>query len=274
MGTAEDATDRAKDAARTAQHSPVLRRAARIGFLVLGVLHILIGTAAISVAVGGGGGKADQGGAMEQLRHSAIGGLLLAVVAAALVALAVWRIADAFLTSAPEGASKWARRLKNLGIAAVYLVLAGIAVVFAVGGRTDSSQSSQTASSRILSVPGGEVLLVAIGLAVVAVGAGFVVAAITRSFTKELHLPPGTRRAGVELFGVIGYLAKGIAVAATGALFVIASVTEDPDKAAGLDAALRGIDALPYGPVLLYAVAAGLIAYGLFCIARARYERM
>ncbi|MGO4681018.1 DUF1206 domain-containing protein [Microbacterium sp. 2MCAF23] len=273
MGTGEDASDRARDAARMTQGSSALRRVARIGFVVLGVLHILIGAAAISIGVGGGG-KADQGGAMEQLRHSAIGGLVLVVVATALAALAVWRIADAMLASAAEDATKWGRRLKNLGIAAVYLVLAGIAVVYAAGGRADPSQSSQTLSARILSAPGGEILLVVIGLTVVAVGGGFVVSAITRSFTKELRMPPGTRRAGIELFGVVGYLAKGVAVALTGVLFVIASVTEDPHKAAGFDAALRGITALPCGPALLCAVGAGLVAYGVFCIARARYERM
>jgi len=274
MAIGEDASDQAKDAARTTQGSPVLRRIARIGFVVLGILHILIGATAISIAVDGTPGKADQGGAMEELRHSAIGGLVLVVVAAALVALAVWRIADALLARVAGDATKWGRRLKNLGIAAVYLVLAGSAIVYAAGGRADPSQSSQTLSARILSAPGGEILLVVIGLAVVAVGGGFVAGAITRSFTKELHMPPGKRRAGIELFGVIGYLAKGVAVAMTGVLFVIASVTEDPHKAAGLDAALRGLAAAPFGAALLCAVAAGLVAYGIFCIARARYERM
>jgi len=274
MDAGEEASERAKDAARSTRESPAFRRTARIGFAVLGVLHILIGATAISIAVGGDAGTADQGGAMEQLRHNAIGGLVLLVVAIALTALAVWRIADAFLGSGPESATRWGRRIKNLGVAGVYLILAGMAVVYAVGGRTDPSQSSQTLSSRILSAPGGGILLSVIGLAVIAIGGGFIVGAITRSFTKELRVPRGTRKAGIEVFGVIGYLGKGIAVAVTGVLFVIASITRDPHKAAGLDAALRGIAALPFGPALLCVVAAGLVAYGVFCIARARYERM
>ncbi|OZB84144.1 DUF1206 domain-containing protein [Microbacterium sp. 13-71-7] len=274
MDTGEDASERAKDAARSTRDSPALRRTARIGFAVLGVLHILIGAIAVSVAVGGDARTADQGGAMQQLRQNAIGGLVLLIVALALAALAVWRIADAFLTSGPGGTTRWGRRIKNLGVAAAYLVLAGTAIVYAVGGRTDASQSSQTLSSRILSAPGGGILLTVIGLAVAAIGGGFIVGAITRSFTKELRVPRGTRKAAIEVFGVVGYLGKGVAVVVTGLLFVIASITRDPHKAAGLDAALRDITALPFGPVLLCAVAAGLVAYGVFCIARAWYERM
>ena len=51
MGTGEDASDRAKDAARMMQGSSTLRRVARIGFVVLGVLHTLIGAAAVSIGV-------------------------------------------------------------------------------------------------------------------------------------------------------------------------------------------------------------------------------
>ncbi|VXB94396.1 conserved membrane hypothetical protein [Microbacterium sp. 8M] len=274
MVTGEDASDLVKDAARSAQRSPLLRRVARVGFVVLGVLHILIGATAISIALGSSASSADEGGAMEQIRRSAIGGLVLVIVAVSLVALAGWWIADAFLAGASDGMRRWGRRIKNLGIAAVYLVLAGMAVVYAAGGRADPSQNTQALGSLVLSAPGGEILLVAIGLGIVVVGGGFVVSAITRSFARELRVPTGTRRAGIEVFGVIGYLAKGIAVAVTGILFVTAAVTEDPHKAAGLDAALRGILALPWGRLLLCAVGAGLVAYGLYCIARSGYERM
>ncbi|WP_295010421.1 DUF1206 domain-containing protein [uncultured Microbacterium sp.] len=276
MTTGDDATDKAKDAARTVRRSPVLRRTARAGFAVLGLLHVVIGATAISVAVrgGSGGAKADQTGAMEQIRQSAVGGLVLGAIAVALLALAVWQIADAFLTRAPKGTTTWGRRLKGLGIAVVYLALATTALVFAVGGRTDSSRTSQTLSSRILSAPGGVFLLVVVGLSVIAIGVGFAFGAVTRSFTRELTLPSGAARIGILAFGTVGYAAKGIAVGATGVFVVVAALTHDPQKAAGLDAALRSLAGLPFGRALLYAVGAGLIVYGLFCVVRARYARM
>lgn len=60
----------------------------------------------------------------------------------------------------------------------------------------------------------------------------------------------------------------------TGALFVAAALTHDPEKAGGLDAALRALAELPFGAVILWTVGAGLALYGLYCFARARYARM
>jgi hypothetical protein len=69
-------------------------------------------------------------------------------------------------------------------------------------------------------------------------------------------------------------VAKGIALFVVGVLFVVAAVTADPEKASGLDGALKSLIDLPFGKVILVAVGVGLIAYGLFCGARARWARL
>jgi len=263
----------AKDAARATKGSDGFRRVARVGFLVVGVIHIIIGSLAVSIALGGGG-DADQDGAMEQVRLSPVGGLLLGVIAAGLIALAVWQIASAFLAANPEETKKWGRRVKFFGIALSYLVIAGMALIFAFGGEADSEKASQAVSAVLLAAPAGVVLLVILGLVVFGVGIGFVASGFTRGFKKLLDLPSGVERGGIVTFGVVGYIAKGIAVAVTGVLFVVAAVTNDPDKSSGLDGALHSLVALPLGPVILSAVGLGLAVYGLFCIARSRYARM
>jgi hypothetical protein len=63
--------------AREVRSSTTFRRLARSGFVVLGILHILIGAIAISMATGAGGGEADQGGAMQQIQKSPVGVALL-----------------------------------------------------------------------------------------------------------------------------------------------------------------------------------------------------
>lgn len=263
----------AKHAARAAKGSTVFRRFARAGFVVLGIIHIIIGSIAVSIAAGGSG-DADQDGAMEAVRQNPVGGLLLLLIAVGLIALAVWQIASAFLAADPAETKKWGTRVKLFGIAATYLVIAGMAVVFALGGRAESEQASKTLSAVVLAAPGGVALLVAIGLGVIAVGAGFVIGAFTRVFEKTMDLPSNPGRGGIVTLGVIGYLGKGIAIGVTGVLFIAAAVTQDPEKAAGLDAALHSLLALPLGPWVLGAVGAGLAIYGVFCIARARYARM
>lgn len=262
-----------KHAARVAKGSSAFRRIARAGFVVLGLIHVIIGSIAISIAAGASG-DADQDGAMEQLRQNPIGGLLLLLVAGGLLALAVWQIASAFLAADPAETKKWGRRIKLFGIAIAYLVVAGMALIYAVGGQADSEEASKTLSAVVLSAPGGVALLVVIGLSVVGVGVGFVVGGFTRGFEKLLDLPTGAARGGIVTLGVIGYFGKGIAVAVTGVLFVVAAVTQDPEKGAGLDAALHSLLVLPLGPILLGAVGAGFAVYGVFCIARARFARM
>lgn len=262
-----------KHAAREAQDSDGFRRVARAGFVVVGLIHIIIGCIAVSLGLGIGG-DADQDGALETVRSNPVGGLLLAAIAVGLIALAVWQIATAFLAADRADTKKWGKRVKFFGIALSYLVIAGMALIVAFGGRVSSEKASQTLSEVMLSAPAGVVVLVIIGLTVVGVGVGFIVSGFTRGFKKLLHLPSGAERGGIVTFGVIGYIAKGIAVAVTGVLFVVAAFTNDPDTSSGLDGALRSLLALPLGPAILCVVGVGLAVYGLFCIARSRYERM
>ncbi|KQZ25389.1 hypothetical protein ASD43_02020 [Microbacterium sp. Root553] len=245
---------------------------ARVGFVMVGVVHIIIGAIAISIA-SGGGGDADQDGAMEQIRSTPIGGLLLAVVAVALITLAIWQVASGMLASGAEP-RKWGQRVKLIGIAGAYLVIAGLALIFAFGGTVESEKTSQTLSAVVLSAPGGVVLLFILGLSVAGVGVGFVVIGFTRGFRKTMDVPTGPARPGIIALGVAGYLAKGIAIAVTGVLFVVAAWTQDPEKAAGLDAALRSLTDLPFGRLVLWVVGAGLVIYGIFSMVRARYARM
>lgn len=262
----------AKSAAREARGSDAFRRVARAGFVVIGLVHIIIGALAVSIA-SGGGGDADQDGAMQQIRSTPVGGLILALVAAALVALAVWQVVSGVVAVGGE-VKKWGQRIKLFGIALAYLVIAGLATIYAFGGTAESEKSSKFVSEVLLGAPGGIFLLVAIGLTVVGVGIGFVVSGFTTGFRKTLDLPSGAGRPPIVVLGVIGYIAKGIAIAVTGVLFVVSAWTHDPDKAGGLDAALRSLTDLPFGRTVLWVVGAGLAVYGVFSIVRARYARM
>ncbi len=264
----------ASSTARAAQDSTAFRVLARIGYVVLGILHVLIGGIAISIATGGGGENADQGGALQQIQQTPAGAVLLWIIVLGLFALAIWQIAEAVVENDPDTKKKWAHRVKFLGTAAAYIAIGATALVYALGGHSESSDSSQTLSARLLAVPAGVALLVLVGLVVVGIGVAFVVQGVTKRFMKKLSSPSGTARTGIVAFGVAGYIAKGVAVGVAGILFVIAALTHDPEAAGGLDAALRSLAGLPFGAVILWVVGAGLILYGIFCVARARYARM
>lgn len=55
-----------------------------------------------------------------------------------------------------------------------------------------------------------------------------------------------------------------------GGLLGWAAITFDPSRARGLDGALRASLSAPGGQVLLTLVAAGIVAFAVFCFARAR----
>lgn len=273
-------------AARAAQDSTVFRVIARIGYVVLGIVHIVIGIIAISVATGSGGGEADQGGAMEQIQKAPAGIFLLWAIFLGLTALAIWQIAEAFVERNPDTKKKWGYRVKYIGTAIAYIAIAITALVYALGGQSDSSQSSESFSAKLLATPGGVFLLGLVGLIVGAIGIAFIFRGITRAFKKNLILPSGAgdtgaeqtakegARTGIVGLGVVGYIAKGIAIAVTGILFIVAAFTHDPATAGGLDDALHSLVTLPFGPIILWIVGLGLILYGVFCFARARYAKM
>jgi hypothetical protein len=266
-------TNSAKGAARTAENSRTLEMLARVGFAVLGLVHILIGGIAIGL-VGGSGDSADQSGAMRELASKPGGIVVIWVVVVGMFALALWQVGQVFLIGESDPKKKWGRRASELGKGIAYGAVGATASTFAVGGSSSSSNSSQGMSAKLLATPGGVVLLVIVGLVVAGIGVAFVVQGVLKKFEKLLVIPAGTTGRVVRGLGIGGYVAKGIALFVVGVLFVVAAVTADPEKASGLDGALKALVDLPFGKIILVLVGIGLIAYGLFCGARARWAKL
>lgn len=242
--------------------------------MVSGLLHGAIGAIAISVAIGAGGGEADQFGALSNLAGAPGGAAILWVMVVGLLALGLWQIIQIFVVVGPDPKRKWAHRIGEFGKAVAYLAIAAITFSFASGGSTSSASSTKDFSATLLSAPGGVILLVIVGLAVFGIGGYFVFKGAARKFTDDITVPSRTAGRVVIMLGVVGYLAKGVALCVVGILFVIAAVTADPSKATGLDGALKSLATLPFGVVILIVVGCGLIAYGVYCCARARLARL
>ena len=261
-----------RGARKVATSAPV-RAGARAGYAVNGLVHALIGVTAISVAVGPGG-EADQSGALSELAAAPGGRLILWVIAIALFALALWQVLHAFLAGGSDAKRRWAQRLGSLARAVAYVFVGVTALTFARGSSSSSSESSQSFSAGILSVPGGVILLVILGLIVFVVGVAFIVRGVTRRFLKKISVPHGPLGKFVTALGVIGYSAEGVALSVVGILFWVAAATLDPAKASGLDGALKALAGVPFGELILVVVGAGFIMYGLYSEFRARYARL
>lgn len=264
----------AKRTANEAQDSTAVRTLARFGFAANGLVHLLIGGIALGVARGGGG-EADQTGALSALAAQPGGVVVLWVCAIGLLGLALWGVLEVFLVSPGDSAAEtWGKRAKEAAKAIVYAALGVTTLRFAMGGSSSSSQSSESASAQVLQAPGGVVLLVIVGLAILVVGGVFVYRGVTKRFLKNIATPAGTTGTVVTWLGIVGYAAKGVVLAVLGVLVILAAVQHDPSQAGGLDEALKSLVELPFGVPLLSGVAVGLIAYGVFCFARARWPRL
>lgn len=256
-------------ASSLARH-PALAAAARVGFAVNGVLHILIGTLAILVATGDADENADQSGALAAIAANPAGMALLWVMTVGLAALGLWQMFTAVLVQNHDAKDRWLERIKEGAKGVAYLAVAFTALTFARGSSSDSAEQTETFSAVLLDVPGGVVLLVLVALAVAGVGVYFVVKGAKKKFVDDLIVPSGTVGRVTVAFGIVGYIAKGVALAVVGILFAVAAVNADPSEASGLDGAVQAIAALPFGSGILIAVGAGFVAYGVYCFVRAR----
>ena len=264
------AVDRATD-------SDALETAARAGFAVSGLLHLLVAYIMLQIALGFGG-SADKSGALATLGGQTGGVVMLWLTAAGLVALGLWHVAEVLIGPHPgerfghydDHSHTW-KRLKAAGLAIMYFVIAFSAAKFAIGsGKSDTAQQADM-TARLMQSGWGNTILVMVGLAVIAVGGYHVYKGATKRFLKDLRVAGSDAVTGV---GVVGYVAKGAVFALAGVLVIVATLQSDPAKSTGLDGAVKTLGAAPYGQVLLILAAAGIAAYGVYSFVRSRYARM
>ncbi|NUP28494.1 MAG: DUF1206 domain-containing protein [Nocardia sp.] len=269
----EVSTSGPKSAVNRVTRSRVFERFARAGFVMAGVVHLLIGYLAVRIAFGGSG-STDQSGAMAELATKPGGVPALVFAVAAFVFMALWRLTEAALGSRDGGdedrSSDLFHRGKALAVALVYFGYALTAFSFVRGSGKSSGGQNAGLSARLMESTGGKVALVVAGLVIIAVGGYHIYKGATRKFLEKLHTHNGL----VRKLGTVGYLSKGSAIAGVGVLVIVAVNQSDPGKASGLDAALKTLGGQPFGPVLLVAAGLGIAAYGLYDLACARYAKM
>lgn len=263
----DKATHRAAGLAEDAADSPVVQWGARLGFVVSGVVNLLVAWIALRVAWGQGG-QASQSGAMATLAGTPGGKAVLWVCVAGGALLALWQLSVAAF-GGPKGTV--GERLGAIGKAVFYGALAVAAFRFTVNRGQSSSATTKDATATLMGHTGGRWLVALIGVGVVVAAGWFVWRGLSKGFLDDLEKDPG--RWLVEI-GRVGYVAKGVAYALVGILFVVAAVHRSPGRAAGLDGALHTLRGQPFGQWLLTVVALGLAAFGVYCVARSRYQRM
>jgi hypothetical protein len=265
-----DMSHKAQQAGSRAGNSEWFDKAIRAGLVAYGVVHLLIGWLALQLALGDNEGKASSKGAMQQLAEQPFGTVLLWLVALGMLILVAWRLLEAAMGHQDEDGGKlWAKRGMDVLKAVLYAAIGISAIRVAMG--SGSSGSTESTTAKVMNVTGGQLLIGLLGLAVMGYGANLVRQAYTEKFREKIHAPAGDEGKAYVYFGKAGYTAKGVAIAIIGGLFVYAAATHTARRSGGLDEALHTVLEQPLGPVLLGLIAVGIICYGLFSFARAKY---
>ena len=259
-----------KRAASEASDHPALETAARVGYATSGLLHLLIGWITLQIALGSGG-NADQSGALASLAGNGAGRAALWVGVLGFFGLAIWQVADAVVGHPGDDKDAWGGRAKAVGKAIVYLALAWSAFGFARGKESSSRKQSVDFTASLLDKPGGRILVIVIGIAVIGVGAYHVYKGATKKFLEDLAGHPGT---WATRAGQVGYIAKGVALVIVGFLFAAAGFHKRAKEASGLDGALKSLRDEAFGTTLLVIMALGFAAFGVYSFARARYAKV
>ena len=268
--TAQQMGRDAKRHARKATRNPVFRISARAGFIASGLVQLVVGVIAIEIALHHSKSSADQSGALGDLARAPGGPVLLWVVTIGSFALALWLVVSGALATGKDTKSEWGHRLRDWGKGIVYLAIGFTALTFARGGTSSSTHSAQKGSADVLKLPGGPVLLGIVGLGVIVLGVFLIYRGVAKKFVESIRVPSGTAGRATVALGQVGYAARGVAIGVVGVLFVVAAFTADPQKASGLDGALKAFAALPFGAVLLVVIGLGWIASGVYTVLRAR----
>ncbi|GAA5018263.1 DUF1206 domain-containing protein [Streptomyces siamensis] len=264
--------------ARRAATGSVRETAARAGLVARGVIYALVGVLALRIAFGDGGRQADRGGALEEIASKPFGAALLWALGIGVVGMALWRLSEAVFGAAGQDGGKAGKRLMSAARCVFYAFVAYSVLRFAAGsgGGGSSDKQSRDVTAQVLKMPGGQWLVAVAGAGLAVAGVWIAARAVLRKYHKHLKLGEMSRRArrAVDTAGVGGGTARGVVFAAAGAFAVRAAVDYDPDKAKGLDDTLRSFADAPMGPVLLACVAAGLVLFGVFSWALARWRKV
>ena len=252
----------------------------RLGLVGQGVVAAIVGFLAIRIAMGEKDEAATSQGAVAWVAQQPFGKFLLVALTVGLFALAAWRLLCVLLGDPVEGSAP-KDRVKYAALGVVYTALAIATFVITIdnwtgsgdtAGETQSGdEGSQKAASTLFDWPAGRWLVGILGAAVIGYAAyNFHKQVIKKQFAERLDAGESS---WVVRLGLIGYTAKSLVLGVIGYFFIQAAIAFESKTAKGPSGALIELSNEAWGRALLWVIAVGLFAFGIYCIAEAKYRK-
>lgn len=253
--------------------------ACRFGYAARGFVYVSIGVIAVLAAVERVPQAEGSLGAVEAWADWPLGLVLLGAAGFGLYGFAGWRLLQSVFDAERQGTSPKALATRaGQAVSGVVYGTLGFSVFSAMDLLDDLADpeegaSEQEAAAQALAIPGGEWLIIGVGVFILAAGLANLVKAIRGGLADRLVCDAAVRRVA-EPVGRLGYGARGAAFAVMGVMLVQAGLHANAAEAAGLAEALQALERAPWGDGLLIGVALGLLAFGAFALMEARYREI
>jgi hypothetical protein len=260
--------------------NPWVDRAARLGYVIRGLLYGAMGASGIGFALGVWHRATDQRGALFMVKGRP--GIEVAVSIAVIVGLAgyaLWGFIRAIFDPLRKGhdADGIAARLGFAWSGLSYAGLLVFTIQFLLGmTQGDGSDSVEKTIRFVMARPFGVFVTGLIGAISVLVGLGQFVDAYKAGFRGDLkrtEMSTDEKRLA-DALGRFGMFSRGVIFAMLGGFIIQAALLHDAAKAEGMGAAMQTLAQEPGGHLALFVVAAGFIALGLHSFACARWIRI
>jgi hypothetical protein len=254
-----------------------LETLARVGFIVKGVLYMVVGALALQVALAAGGRITGTSGALTTVLRQPFGRSLLLVAAVGLLGYAVWRVLQGMFD--PDGlGTGWGalyNRFTYMFRGFIHGMLGVQAFQLYRGLGVSAASSERKVAAEAFQWPLGDWLVVITGIGLIAFAISEAHDAIKGHLarnmkTAELRSEAGNWAVDVSRFGIGS---RAIVFALLGWAVVVAGWSRDPSEVGSVAESLRTLAEQPgaLGRWLFGATAAGLVAYGFYEIIHARY---
>lgn len=255
-----------------------LKWAARFGYAACGVMYIAIGVAAGSVALGFARHPKGSEDVMHSMARQPFGELVLIALGVGLAGYAALNFAGAINDPEGRGVSLFglAIRAADALTGALYIALAVAALGIVVTPDTNSINTAVGWAAKILELPFGAVILALIGSTLIVSSVYLLYRAWTEPFGNMLDRRSisGDTRKAVRIAARAGTAVRAVIFGICGFFVLRAAASQTPERIGDVADALAALGRGVFGPILLGVAAAGFIAYGVYQLTKARYQRI
>jgi len=277
VSSAKQAGKKAMGEAKHAATNPWVERLERFGFLMRGLVYIVIGVLALQLAVGAGGGTESPTSAIALIGAGPLGQMLMVIVVVGLAGYGLWGFVRAIFDPLRRGTSQ-----KGLMARAGFLAsglsygLTIYPIVLTLLHKGSGGSGGSGLPAGLTDGPNGKWLVMAIGAIWLVAGGAQLLAAYRSRFTRDLKTSSmkADEIQAMTWLGRIGYAARGVVFVLVGVLTFQTVMPGGAQAAPSFDGALATLAHSASGEIVLGLVALGLIMFGAFSAACAKWNKI